>query len=70
MACCLSVSCDTLDVVVGGNISMTTDGSSTVAMVTCEEGFTRSGTGNLTCRSDGTWDVQLPTCGTVLLYNS
>jgi len=49
--------------VVGGNISMTTDGSSTVAMVTCEEGFTRIGTGNLTCRSDGTWDVQLPTCG-------
>ena len=46
----------------GGNVEMITDGQQTFANITCPSGYTVSGNSELTCRSDGTWDVAVPSC--------
>ncbi|XP_052791560.1 sushi, von Willebrand factor type A, EGF and pentraxin domain-containing protein 1-like [Mya arenaria] len=56
------VTCSTLDYVSGGNVNISTDGVTTTATFTCEEGYTLQGDSEITCRSDGSWDLQAPDC--------
>jgi hypothetical protein len=42
---------------------METDGLSTSAVISCETGYTISGTRTVKCRSDGTWDFSTAVCG-------
>lgn len=57
------VKCDSLSVPSGGNVTHSTDGLTTKAYFTCLAGYTLSGSSTLTCGSDGSWDVQSPSCG-------
>lgn len=59
----ISEICDTLSNPVGGSVTITTDGLETKAQFSCTIGYTMTGSPNLTCRSDGTWDQQAPSCG-------
>ncbi|XP_060573346.1 P-selectin-like [Ruditapes philippinarum] len=59
-------SCETCDVLSnpsGGSLSITTSGSITTAEITCDIGYTINGGSALTCRTDGTWDLSVPSCG-------
>lgn len=62
--CFISARCSPLSDHVNGMISVTTDGTSTVAEFTCEQGFTVSGSAYVECQPNGTWsfDIQ-PSCG-------
>ena len=64
--CLFSVSCQTLGYPDGSNISISSINSVTVATISCSTGYTLNGAKSLTCRSDGSWDFILPTCGMVL----
>ncbi|XP_060562325.1 sushi, von Willebrand factor type A, EGF and pentraxin domain-containing protein 1-like [Ruditapes philippinarum] len=55
--------CDLLSVPTGGNVTISTDGSVTKASISCMTGYTMSGISTLTCGSDGSWDIQTPSCG-------
>ncbi|XP_045206696.2 CUB and sushi domain-containing protein 1-like [Mercenaria mercenaria] len=55
--------CDALSNPTGGTVSLTTSGTVTVADITCQTGYTINGASTLTCRTDGTWDISVPTCG-------
>ena len=55
--------CDSVNIPVDGNVTFNTDGSETVATFLCNLGYTMVGTNTLTCRSDGTWNYDVPTCG-------
>ena len=57
------VSCPELDPVSSGDVSLQTDGQTTVAMVTCTDGYEVLGSSVLTCTEDGQWDNQTPSCG-------
>jgi hypothetical protein len=59
----LSEKCELLSVPTGGNVTISTDGSVTKASISCMAGYTMSGISTLTCGSDGTWDIQTPSCG-------
>ena len=54
--------CDELANPIGGNVEISTDSQQTFANITCPFGYTVSGNSELTCRSDGTWDVAVPSC--------
>ena len=57
-------SCTTLDSPVGGAISLTTSGTTTSSVYTCDLGYSLDGVSESTCQSDGTWNVTTrPTCG-------
>ncbi|XP_060562326.1 CUB and sushi domain-containing protein 3-like, partial [Ruditapes philippinarum] len=56
------VTCESLNSPPGGNVSMETDGLSTSAVISCETGYTISGTRTVKCRSDGTWDFSTAVC--------
>ncbi|XP_053399292.1 CUB and sushi domain-containing protein 3-like [Mercenaria mercenaria] len=56
--------CDPLSTSPGATFELSTDGSETVAIYQCQAGYSMIGTSNLTCRTDGTWDVSPPGCET------
>ncbi|KAL4230224.1 Sushi [Mactra antiquata] len=56
------VSCAALSVSIGGNVTIETDGQLSVAIFTCNIGYTLSGQSMLTCNSDGIWNFVEPTC--------
>ncbi|WAQ98147.1 SVEP1-like protein [Mya arenaria] len=45
-----------------GTYHFTTNGEATLATFTCDVGNTVSGVSVTTCLSDGSWDLQVPTC--------
>lgn len=51
-----------------GTVDMISDGMVTIVKVTCPTGFSLIGQSTLTCRTDGSWDYSIPTCG-MLLYS-
>ena len=62
--------CQTLDVPDNGNVSVSTDSTKTKAVFTCDAGYTLKGTSESICRSDGTWDFAVSTCGKFLESNT
>ncbi|XP_052791561.1 sushi, von Willebrand factor type A, EGF and pentraxin domain-containing protein 1-like [Mya arenaria] len=54
--------CDPLGSVQNGTYHFTTNGEATLATFTCDVGNTVSGVSVTTCLSDGSWDLQVPTC--------
>ncbi|XP_052281318.1 sushi, von Willebrand factor type A, EGF and pentraxin domain-containing protein 1-like [Dreissena polymorpha] len=54
--------CATLPSPTGGSVLMTSDGLNTKATYSCLTGYTLNGISPITCRSDGTWNFQPPTC--------
>ena len=67
---CDLVGCQTLDVPDNGNVSVSTESSKTKAVFTCDTGYTLKGASVTICRSDGTWDFAVPTCGKYLESNT
>ena len=59
------VQCDNISIPEHGNVSIQTNGTVSVAKVTCDTGFTLSEGVHHTiaCSSSGSWDIQQPTCG-------
>ncbi|WAQ98149.1 SVEP1-like protein [Mya arenaria] len=55
--------CDSLTNLANGFINLTTDGRTTSVVFTCEVGNTLAGASVASCQSDGTWDIQQPSCG-------
>ncbi|KAH3840888.1 hypothetical protein DPMN_114346 [Dreissena polymorpha] len=49
--------------ILNGKIAMTTNGSVTMAIYSCERGYTLVGSAALSCRATGTWSGPAPTCG-------
>jgi hypothetical protein len=58
-----AVICRELSTPHGGNITMKTNGAVTTAFVTYVTGFSQIDQHKLSCRSDGSWDFRMPTCG-------
>jgi hypothetical protein len=46
-----------------GTIILTSDGTITRAEITCDVGYSITGTVELNCASDGTWSGDMPSCG-------
>jgi len=47
-----------------GSVTLTSDGSTTVAMVTCDLGYTVGGSVlSAECQTDGAYTIVLPACG-------
>ena len=59
----LSVSCNKLTSPTNGAVTLTSDGSTTVANFSCSLGYTMTGSSLLTCKADGSWDFTSPACG-------
>ena len=57
------VKCQDLENPPGGSLNFLNTGTQMFANVTCPVGSTVNGGSQLTCGSDGTWDMTLPTCG-------
>ena len=57
------VLCETLQNVAGATTELITDGRATGVTYSCDTGYTLVGEPDITCRSDGTWNVQPPSCG-------
>ena len=57
-----SVACPSLALPTGGTLHYSTDGSVTQVMVECDLGYTLSGSKELTCRADGTWNLIAGKC--------
>ena len=55
--------CDTLSVLVGASVEVTFEITESVATYACETGYTINGPSSLSCRSDGTWNTSIPSCG-------
>ena len=58
----LSVFCPAEIPVANGNISIVTNGTTTVADYFCAVGYELVGTSTLTCLTNGTWDNTSPKC--------
>ncbi|XP_053400538.1 CUB and sushi domain-containing protein 3-like [Mercenaria mercenaria] len=56
------VSCDALISPASGNVSVTSNGTVSVAEYTCNSGYTLSGVATRTCQEDGSWDGQAAQC--------
>ena len=51
------------DNIENGQVTVTTNGSVTVASFTCGDDYTLSGDNTLTCTTTGTWSGSTPECG-------
>ena len=55
--------CNTVIKPDNGEVKFTSNGKITTATFQCGNGYTMSGSSELSCRADGTWDFILPDCG-------
>lgn len=58
--------CDTLDKLVHGQVHFQSDGKKTSVSFECDVGYSMSGSSKLECRADGSWDFDMPSCGTYI----
>ena len=49
--------CKALPATSNGVFNLTTDGATTTATLTCNDGYEVTGTGSVNCQSDGTWSI-------------
>ena len=64
-----SVSCTTVDHPKSGNVSVSTDGTTSTATFTCVSGYKLIGEQIITCGEDGQWSDAIPYCGKIYLRN-
>ena len=57
------VTCPTVDDVDNGDVLIASDGLSTSVLFTCHNNYMLKGSGSLICRSDGSWNDSVPSCG-------
>ena len=55
--------CDSLQEPIGIISNLSTNGRSTSKKFSCNAGSSLKGSNQVTCKEDGTWDSELPTCG-------
>jgi hypothetical protein len=60
--------CDSLSTSSGASFELSTDGTETIATFLCPAGYTMVGSSNLTCRTDGSWDISPPECSMFYLH--
>ena len=56
------MSCPALSSLSSGEISVTTDGTTSIARFACLEGYQLIGSGIVECTNDGTWNLSSPVC--------
>ena len=63
--------CDPLQEPIEIISNLSSNGSSTTKMFSCNAGSSLKGSNRVNCKEDGTWDAELPTCGEtfILLIN-
>lgn len=61
--CSVSVTCDTLYPLASGDVSLTSNGTVSIAIYTCAAGYNLVGISSRFCGEDGTWNVIDPSCG-------
>ena len=49
--------CDAVPAAANGQFSLQTDGITTAAILGCSEGYEVTGTGSVSCDSDGSWSI-------------
>jgi len=64
-----SATCDMQTMPTNGSVSITTNGSVTMATFTCGVGSSMSGSSVAKCLPDGSWDVIEPICGKTIIIN-
>lgn len=60
---CLGINCGTLLDPTNGTVTVTTSTVGSMAIYTCNEGFTVIGSRTQTCVNDGLWAPAAPICG-------
>jgi hypothetical protein len=58
-----TVQCEDLAEQSNGSITLNSDGISTFATITCDTGYTISGSSVAQCQPDGTWNIEQSICG-------
>ena len=58
-----SVSCPSVDPPKSGNASIATDGSTSIAVFSCADGYLLKGDSTLKCGENGQWSDAFPECG-------
>ena len=61
--CICLATCDPIVIPSGASMNLSSDGTNTLAIFTCNVGASLLGEPVLTCLEDGTWDLSPPTCG-------
>ena len=62
----ISVKCDDLASIDNGQLAISMDGVSTIAVFTCDIGSTVNGSSTAECSADGSWSVMVPHCGNII----
>lgn len=57
-----SAQCENITTPAGGNVSMVTDGTHTIAVYSCAVGSSLDGVAAPECQADGNWYADTPTC--------
>ena len=65
---CLSEKCSDISKPENGTIVFSTDGAITNVEFQCNHGYSLTGPSNISCKSTGIWDQEVPNCGK--LYNT
>jgi hypothetical protein len=63
-----TVKCPILEAPNSGYINITSDGSVTIAMFVCDQGYYIDGSSDVTCGTDGTWSAVMPTCSKIYMF--
>ena len=59
----ISVTCDVLDDIFSGNLTLITNETHTAVAVQCDVGSSVNGSVSVTCGQDGSWMESIPKCG-------
>lgn len=59
----IAAQCDSILTPDGGNVTLVTNGTQTLAVYTCGVGSSLDGEANPECQEDGTWQYSEPICG-------
>ena len=61
-----TVRCEDLVEQSNGSVAFSSDGVSTFATITCDTGYSISGSSVAECQPDGTWNIEQSSCGITL----
>ena len=53
----VSAKCQDTPATSNGEFQLESDGFKTTGVLVCNDGYTATGTGSVTCQSDGTWEI-------------
>lgn len=63
-----SVVCPVVVSINNGDVIVTSDGVATTVVYTCHSNYDLTSSGSLSCRTDGTWNDTIPSCGNLCLF--